>query len=124
MVIKYESGPPTTIPRQTTDDAGNVTSTTSYAEDVGNLYQFLVPGAQGVGGIYNLSPSDVVRFISDNNIKLGQKGLGNVIRFGLEVAHSLFFGLKKYSLIHWFQNHLGFLKNKDNIHMIFYQMCH
>ena len=86
MVITYESGPPTTLDRKTRDDAGNVTSTTSYAEDVGNLYQFLVPGAQGVGGIYNLSPSDVVRFISDNNIKLGQKGLGNVIRFGLEVA--------------------------------------
>jgi hypothetical protein len=86
MVITYESGPPTTLDRQTKDDAGVVTSTTSYAEDVGNLYQFLVPGAQGVGGIYNLSPSDVERFIGENNIKLGQKGLGNVISFGLEVA--------------------------------------
>jgi len=76
IIITYESGEPTVIKRRVRDenDMDNVTSETSINEDIGALYQILVPGAQAEGGELALSPSEIDGFITREKINIGQRG--------------------------------------------------
>ena len=76
IIITYESGEPTVIKRRIRDDndMDNITSETSLREDIGALYQILVPGAQAEGGDLALSPSEIDGFITREKIAIGERG--------------------------------------------------
>ena len=76
IIITYESGEPTIIKRRIRDenDMDSITSETSVREDIGALYQILVPGAQAEGGDLALSPSEIDGFITQEKISVGERG--------------------------------------------------
>lgn len=76
IIITYESGEPTVIKRRIRDenDMDTITSETSLREDIGALYQILVPGAQAEGGQLALSPSEIDAFITREKINIGERG--------------------------------------------------
>jgi len=74
IITRYESGEPTIIVRTKRDDEGNQTGQTTTMEDIGAVYQLLVPGAQSESGKLALSPSQIISFIKKEKIKVGDRG--------------------------------------------------
>lgn len=75
IIVTYESGEPTIIQRTRRDEAGKATGQTTTNEDIGSLYQLLVPGAQSESGKLALSPSQIENFIIKEKIKVGDRGV-------------------------------------------------
>ena len=87
IIITYESGEPTVIKRRIRDenDMDNIVSETSLKEDIGALYQILVPGAQAEGGDLALSPSEIDGFITREKIAIGERGVNRNVGYTQDI---------------------------------------
>ncbi len=85
IVVTYESGEPTIIQRTRRDDAGEITGQTTTNEDIGALYQLLVPGAQAEGGDLALSPSQIESFIQREKIQIGDRGVNRNVGYEQDI---------------------------------------
>lgn len=81
MVVKYETGEPTIVNRRIRNAAGEQTNETTLQEDIGALYQLLVPGAQSETGSLALSPSQIEKFIKEEKIVIGQRGVNRNVGY-------------------------------------------
>ncbi len=87
IIITYESGEPTVIKRRIRDenDMDTITNETSVKEDIGALYQILVPGAQSEGGDLALSPSEIDDFIIKEKIAVGERGVNRNVGYTQDI---------------------------------------
>lgn len=85
IIVTYESGEPTIIQRTRRDETGKQTGQTTTNEDIGSLYQLLVPGAQAEGGDLALSPSQIEDFIIKEKIKVGERGVKRKVGYQQDI---------------------------------------